>query len=1283
MNRFAIAAFGFMVLVLTSLSVAQDSSFLTNKLVQEPGVELSDDVRRFGDPARGAVAFFKPELNCAKCHQANENGRRLGPNLAEKRDVTTQHLVESILHPSAKIKEGYETVTVQDLDGNLISGILIEQNETELVIDRIEQPDKPQQIPLDEIEDWKKTSLSTMPSGLANQLADRNEFLDLIAYLRRLADEGETAESELRPNNLTSLRPLPEYEARVDHRQLIGRLNKSSLKRGEEIFRLRCASCHGTATEEGSMPTSLRFVSGKFKRGSDPHSMYLTLTHGYGMMNAQRWMVPRQKYDVIHYIRETFLKKQNRSQYFEIEENYLAGLPQGDTLGPKPSLPRPWSDMDYGPSFNNTLEFGNDGTNIAQKGLTIRLDDGPGGVESGSHWLTYELDTMRVAGAWSDAFIDYNGIHFNGVHGRHPRVTGNIHFQNPTAPGFGHPTTQSFADDRVIGRDNKHYGPLAKNWAQFLGMYRFGKRVILKYRVGETEILESPGIEFGNQHTSFVRTLNLGARERELVVQVAKLSPADAKKISAVQGQLLLTRTGKLMDSSDQPLFDGSHFLESKSVDLSQGFEFSATIKTKSNGTLFAQTRDQQKWLANGQTLFLRNGRLVFDIGWVGEVAGQTRINDGTDHDVSVIWDAKTEQVTLRIDGKIDASRELAVNKPLQNAVFRLGYTNSDFPRQSLFQGDIKNVLIRQMRRRGKPRTYSARFNQSTTTTDTENENVLVFEKRALETTGSQNKQQSPAQLFHTEGIEGSKWSVSPQGDLRLTLPPGDAAAINIKATSLATIPNEKALKSLIQPPTSKINQSLQSLTKGGPTSWPQTFMTDWTTKETRNGFAVDVLKRPTDNPWKDRLRLTGIDFFQNGRDAIITSWDGTIWKVTGINREAGSQATWRKIAAGLFQPLGVKIVDEQIYVTCRDQLVRLHDLNGDEEIDWYENFNSDHQVTEHFHEFAMGLQVDEQGNFYYAKSARHALKAVVPHHGTLLKVSPDGRKTEIVANGFRAANGVCLNPDGSFIVTDQEGHWNPKNRINWVQPGGFYGNMFGYTDVTDSSDEAMDQPLCWITNAFDRSPSELLWVPKNHWGPLGGSLLNFSYGYGKIYVVPFESVGEQKQGGMCEFPISQFPTGVMRGRFHPEDGQLYCCGMFAWAGNQQQPGGMYRVRYTGEPVNLPVGLHATKDGLRVEMSDELDPNSVADPRNFKIKVWALKRTRNYGSKHYDERVLKVTRSSLMDDRKTIRLEVPDIAPTWCMEIVGAVQSPSGKTVRLKIHNTIHVLGAEKQAAKK
>jgi hypothetical protein len=397
------------------------------------------------------------------------------------------------------------------------------------------------------------------------------------------------------------------------------------------------------------------------------------------------------------------------------------------------------------------------------------------------------------------------------------------------------------------------------------------------------------------------------------------------------------------------------------------------------------------------------------------------------------------------------------------------------------------------------------------------------------------------------------------------------------------------------------------------------------------------------------------------------------VWLVNGLDREDGS-LTWQRIATGLFQPLGLKLYKNEIFVCCRDQIVKLHDLNGDLETDFYECFNNDHLVTEHFHEFAMGLQTDEAGNFYYAKSGRHALPALVPHHGTLLKVNQDGSETEILATGFRAANGVCLNPDGTFFVTDQEGFWTPKNRINKVVKGGFYGNLWGYTDITDTSDAAMQRPLCWITNEFDRSPAELVWVPKKTWGTLAGALLNTSYGHGKIYVVPHEEVNGQTQGGMCALPLPNFPTGIMRPRFHPTDGQLYVCGMFAWAGNQTAPGGFYRVRTTGLPIDLPIGLHTTPHGINLTFTEPLNKDSVLNCENYAIKIWDLKRSQQYGSKHHHEQELKISEATLSSDGKTIHLELPDLHSTWCMEIRYRLIAGEQREVTGVIHNTIHEL---------
>src|SRR5262249_39515654 len=216
--------------------------------------------------------------------------------------------------------------------------------------------------------------------------------------------------------------------------------------------------------------------------------------------------------------------------------------------------------------------------------------------------------------------------------------------------------------------------------------------------------------------------------------------------------------------------------------------------------------------------------------------------------------------------------------------------------------------------------------------------------------------------------------------------------------------------------------------------------------------------------------------------------------------------------------------------------------------------------------------------------------------------------------------------------------------------------------------------PVCWITNAFDRSPSELLWVTSDRWGPLKGSLLNFSYGYGKVYVVPHEKAEGEWQGGMCALPLPRFPTGVMRGRFHPTDGQLYCCGMFAWAGDQTQPGGFYRIRYTGKSVYLPIGLAATKTGMTITFSGPLDSATAGDPKNYEVRTWSLKRSEQYGSEHYNEKSSKVAAARVSADGKTVALTIEPMQLTWCMEIKYSIKSADGEVVQGVVHNTVHRL---------
>ncbi len=997
------------------------------------------------------MVFLQRQSNCISCHGDGANS--LGPDLATiGKDVTVEALIESILEPSKTIKKGFETIVLSTTDGRVVTGRVVKETADCLMVRDPSAPNTLVAIPKAEIETRKIGETSLMPAGLAEAIGSRQRFLDLVRYLKEVADGGPARALALRPDpSLLASPTLPDYERQIDHAGMIADLGPENFRRGESIYNLVCVNCHGTRDRPGSLPTSLKFASGAFKNGNDPYAMYRTLTHGFNQMVPQTWMVPRQKYDVIHYIREAYLRPDNPSQYVRVDRDYLARLPKGTARGPEPSTIEPWSAMDYGTTLSATYEIGEDGANFAYKGVAIRLDPGPGGVARGHEWAVYDHDTMTLSACWSGSrFIDWNGINFNGRHQIHPRIEGKIALRNPIGPGWADPETGSFDDPRIRGRDGKPYGPLPRSWLRYRGQYRDGDRVILSYLVGSTDILDMPGIEadtarVGAEDLVFTRTIKVGPHDRELLARVA-------------------------------PAGWGIALREAEGSELSEKDGFSVLRIAPSPGP--------------------REVKLVMG-------------------------------------------------------------------------GDLATV-----------RTY--------------------------ETT-------SP--------------------------PPID----------------------------------LTRLTHGGPGRWQEILKTSVVPGRDDGPFAVDVLTHPAANPWNARMRLSGLDFFGDGR-AALCDWDGDVWIVEGLDSPSG-ELSWRKIASGLFQPLGLKIVGGSIYVGCRDQIAILRDLDGDGQTDFYECFNTDHQVTEHFHEFAMDLQTDDLGNFYYTKGARHALKAVVPQHGTLLRVSRDGAKTEILATGFRAPNGVCLNPDGTFFVTDQEGHWIPKNRVNLVKRGGFYGNMWGYHDVTDTSDSAMEPPVFWITNAFDRSPAQIVRVSSPRWAPLDGALLELSYGYGKIFEVLTETVDGRMQGGMVALPIPQLPTGVMRGRLHPRDGQLYACGLFAWAGTQEQPGGFYRIRRTDKPSHLPIGLHARARGMELVFAEPIDRATCSEIGRFAVKTWALTRSQEYGSPHVDEAPSVVESAHLSADGRTLSLEIPGIRPTWCMEIIYDLRSADGSPVRGTIHNTIHRLG--------
>ncbi len=965
-----------------------------------------------------------------------------------------------------------------------------------------------------------------------------------------------------------------------------------------------------------------------------------------------------------------------------------------------------WNDMDYGPFLTATIEVEPD--NIVGKGLAIRLDEGPGGIARGQAFVLYDTDTMTCSAGWlgpgllGQGFIDWKNVAFDGSHGTHSSLVGQRVFTNPIGPGWADPRSGNWTDVRMRGTDGRCYGPVDRSWAHWRGLYQAERQNVLSYSIGNTDVLEAPSLFDAGSKQFFVRTFQIGPRDRDLVMQVAatagrspSLEPLSAA--SSNHPPLVILPSPQATTTDTRQLrsairFDGQTYFDIEPADdfdlATRDFSLAARVRTRNGGTLFSQAAASGPWIPNGRTWFIRNGKLCFDIGWVGAIESHKTITDGEWHDVGLVFEAASARVRLVIDGEVDAEGRLRAPAPSPGYRIRIGYTADNFPGPPVaFEGDLEYVRF-DARSRSLEELRAARMSAPDEATAHWDFGQLVADRvrggtneRFLAT----RKQLRELQSLQTGlalaclGSDLPRWDLSAEQSVRLVIPAGSQpVSFQLFYAPLAAgDPVDEVCAHLAAAPATR---DLAPLTHGGRPLWPDRLPTQVKLLGATDGpFVVDDLTLPSDNPWRSWLRYTAFDFFADGDRAAICSWQGDVWLVQGLRDPAG-HLQWQRIASGLFQPLGLKIVAEQIYVLGRDQITRLHDLNGDNETDYYENFNNDAQVTEHFHEFAMDLQTDAQGEFYYMKAARHALPAVVPQHGTLIHVARDGQSTEILAGGFRAPDGLLVNGDGTYFTSDQEGHWTPMNRINLIRPGGFYGNMMA-ANPTERAEQAADLPVCWIHREIDRSPTAQIWVREPTWGPLQNALLSLSYGTGKTYRILMQDAAGTLQGGIVQLPVPELPTGIQRGRFHPDDHGLYVCGMFGWSSDKTLSGGFYRIRYTGQPIRTPEAIEAYREGILLRFSEPLDGATAADWRNYACSRWNYQRTANYGSNDYRVSDGKPGRDlvpaagvSVSDDQQTVFLHVPDMRTCMQMRVRYQLSSAEGNSVSGLVDHTIHAL---------
>jgi putative heme-binding domain-containing protein len=149
--------------------------------------ELAGRVKE-GDAARGEMIFRRKELGCVTCHAIGGNGGKVGPDLTSiGASAQVDYLIESLLYPNRKIKEGYHSVIVETKDGMDISGVLVSENSDELILR--DATGKDTTVAKNNIQS-RATGNSLMPAGLVDVLSPA-ERLDLYRFLSELGKPGE------------------------------------------------------------------------------------------------------------------------------------------------------------------------------------------------------------------------------------------------------------------------------------------------------------------------------------------------------------------------------------------------------------------------------------------------------------------------------------------------------------------------------------------------------------------------------------------------------------------------------------------------------------------------------------------------------------------------------------------------------------------------------------------------------------------------------------------------------------------------------------------------------------------------------------------------------------------------------------------------------------------------------------------------------------------------------------------------------------------------------------
>lgn len=388
--------------------------------------------------------------------------------------------------------------------------------------------------------------------------------------------------------------------------------------------------------------------------------------------------------------------------------------------------------------------------------------------------------------------------------------------------------------------------------------------------------------------------------------------------------------------------------------------------------------------------------------------------------------------------------------------------------------------------------------------------------------------------------------------------------------------------------------------------------------------------------------KVGGMDFLPDGR-LVISTWDaeGAVYILDNVASKDPEKITYKKIAKGLAEPLGLKVVDGDIYVLQKQELTRLIDEDGDDMIDEYRTIANSWKTSANFHEFAFGLAYKE-GHFYAnlaiaIEPGGASTQPQIPDRGKTMKINKETGKIEFVTHGLRTPNGIGVGVDNELFVSDNQGDWLPANKIMHVQQDAFYNNRV--VDFEGTANLKVTPPVVWLPqDEIGNSPSTPSYLND---GPYKGQMIHGEVTHGGVKRVFVENINGEYQGTVFRF-IQGLEAGVNRLVWGP-DGALYTGGIGS-TGNWGHSGtlwyGLQRMKYNGNSTFEMLAVRAKSDGLEIEFTEALPEGTGWNPSDYQIQQWWYLPTKDYGGPKMDKESLKVLSANVSPNRKKVFLEL-------------------------------------------